>query len=103
MGMGSRVGSRCRGPRGRWHSREEAGAVERVAPLTTSDPTSATSASCTPADSHSPGGLGPLTLRLGAGQGPGLTTGRCCQALRESPFLELVLDLGGVPGHTVGL
>ena len=38
MGMGSQVGSRYRGPSGRWHSREEAGAVERVAPLTTSDP-----------------------------------------------------------------
>lgn len=37
------------------------------------------------------------------GQGPGLTSGGCCQALREPSFLELVLDLGGVPSHTVGL
>ena len=63
--MGSLVGSRCRGPSGRWHSREEAGAVEGV-PLTTSDP-SCQLHTCCLSQSRRPG---VPDLRVGVWAGP---------------------------------
>lgn len=62
-------------------------------------------ASWMPADPHSHVAWDPWPQGgcEAGGQGPALTSGGCCQALREPPFLELVLDLGGVAGHAVGL
>lgn len=80
--------------RPRWETAFQGGGVGCRERVLGGCPLTSPAASWTPAGPHSPGGRW---------TGPGLTSGRCCQVLQESPCLELVLNLSGVPGHTVGL